>query len=104
MRLYPYAVDNAKINTFAWDMFEFSSSASDLRQAASWMKRILDARDGGSGYYYDTYANILYKLNKSDKNAISLQAKALTLLPGREKAAAEARLKEMEKGQPTWTE
>jgi hypothetical protein len=71
--------------------------------AVGWSKKLVRSQSPLLPYFYDTYANLLYKLDQKDSNAIEAEKKAIELFPEKEKAAAEQTLAKMKSGQKTWT-
>jgi len=49
-------------NNFSWAIYEHSGDKAAFLKAESWMQKAL--KESKEWYYYDTYAAILYKLNK----------------------------------------
>jgi thioredoxin-related protein len=90
------------INGYAWDVFLYSQDTAQLRAALTWVQPILTSDDGLTGYYYDTYANLLYKLDRSDTRAIEAEKKAVPLTPSVDRKNIEKNLEKMQKGLPTW--
>lgn len=97
---YPESISTFDLNNDAWFLFETTHDREKLESALQWSKRVIEAEPTAN--YYDTYANILYKLGKNDL-AIEMQEKALTLDPGNGYIeAARENLSKMKKGLPTW--
>jgi len=87
------------LNSVAWTVFVYSKNHEALNYAAAWCGRavLMDPEPN----YIDTYANILYKLGKSDP-AIAWESIAAKLSPTDEKI--QSRFVKMKKGEPTWPE
>ncbi|MFY0254154.1 sugar-binding domain-containing protein [Chitinophaga sp. 30R24] len=90
------------INNKTWTLFEHVNDSAVLDFAAEVMKYDIQAFDGGSAEAYDTYANLLHKLNRS-ADAIKWEEKAVE----RKKGAPDEKeytdnLQKMKAGQPTW--
>lgn len=90
------------INNISWALFEHVNDPEVLAFAIEVMKYSLETWDQDNSQAYDTYANLLHKLNKSNE-AIKWEEKAIQLKrsPSEEKAFAET-LQKMKSGQPTW--
>jgi predicted metal-dependent hydrolase len=79
--IIPYLDENFKIihpndvNEFAWAVFEHCSDTVILKKSAEWMESIANK---SVPQYIDTYANLLYKLGKTDE-AIKWQKKAVAI-------------------------
>ncbi|PSL48356.1 glycosyl hydrolase family 2 [Chitinophaga niastensis] len=91
------------INNASWTLFEHADNPKVLEFAANVMKYNIETFDQ-SPEAYDTYANLLYKLKKSNE-AIQWEEKALYLKRDSpdEKEFVDA-LEKMKKGIPTWPE
>lgn len=89
------------INNIAWPLFEHVNDQKVLSFAVDVMKYCIDTWDK-TPESFDTYANLLHKINKSDE-AIKWEEKALKLKKGAadEKIYADI-LQKMKSGQPTW--
>ncbi|HEY9261683.1 glycoside hydrolase family 2 protein, partial [Chitinophaga sp.] len=90
------------INNVTWVLFQHVDDPKILEFAIQVMKYALETWYQGNPEAYDTYANLLHKLNKSG-DAIKWEEKALQMKKGApdEKVYADA-LKKMKSGQPTW--
>ncbi|MEC5146411.1 sugar-binding domain-containing protein [Chitinophaga sp. 212800010-3] len=90
------------INNATWPLFENVTDTNILKFAAQVMKYDLDHFDQENTEAYDTYANLLYKLNQTSE-AIKWEEKALERKKGApdEKIYADV-LQKMKSGQPTW--
>jgi hypothetical protein len=86
-----------RLNNLAWDRFLTSNDSEDLLHALSWSNRAITINPDGN--YFDTYANLLYKLGKK-KTAIYWMEIAAKLAPDNEEI--QVRLGKMKKGLPTW--
>ncbi|MBS0027565.1 sugar-binding domain-containing protein [Chitinophaga sp. 22321] len=89
------------VNNLTWVLYEHISNPKILEFAASVMKYTVEKSDQ-SPEAYDTYANLLHRINKSHE-AIKWEEKAVELKKGTpgEKTFAET-LQKMKSGQPTW--
>lgn len=97
---YPDAISLFDMNNDAWLIFENISNKDHLETALAWSKRVIDKEPTAN--YYDTYANLLYKLGRRDE-AIKMQEKGLTLAEGNGPIAeVKKNLDKMKSGQPTW--
>jgi len=86
-------------NDWAWVTFQRSADTAALTKALAWSKKSLDA-EPNNGAYADTYANLLYKLGKTQE-AIAWETKAAALDPSHA-ATFDAVIGKMRKGEPTW--
>jgi len=87
------------LNNWAWTLFERSTDKNELDMALIWSESCLKKSPTPIAYYYDTYANLLYKIGRSQE-AISWEEKAIALAPG-DKGLSDTYGK-MKKGVPTW--
>jgi hypothetical protein len=89
------------INTLTWILFEHVNDPRVLEFASGVMKYAIQTWDQ-SPEAYDTYANLLHKINNSSE-AIKWEEKALQMKKGApdEKVYADI-LQKMKSGQPTW--
>lgn len=92
------------INGIAWEVFQHSNDKGELRTCIQWMKHVVKL-EPLSGYYLDTYANLLYKAG-SISDAIHLEEKVLEIATESKdeflmKWCPKVLLK-MKEGQPTW--
>ncbi|RAK38596.1 UNVERIFIED_ORG: glycosyl hydrolase family 2 [Chitinophaga ginsengisegetis] len=90
------------INNITWPIFEHVNDVKILEFAAEVMRYDLETWDSHNAEAYDTYANLLHKLNNS-KKAIEWEEKALKMKKGafNEKIFVET-LQKMKAGLPTW--
>ena len=88
-----------KLNANAWDLFLHSTDSSDLRIALMWSERCNSMISTPNLNYIDTYANLLYKLNRREE-AIQWEEKAARLNPN-DSDTKETLLK-MKNGTQTW--
>ncbi len=88
-----------ELNQYARAVFENCKDMSCVSEALEWSKRSLG--EGPNARFMDTYANILYKLGKT-QDAIAWEEKAADLARGSAKAGFEAVLDKMKKGEKTW--
>lgn len=97
---YPNAISTFDLNNDAWCIFQNLAERDMLETALSWSKNVIDIEPTAN--YYDTYANILYKLGRT-KDAIDVEKMALELTPGNGSIEDVKRnLKLMIDGEPTW--
>ncbi|MCE9538912.1 MAG: hypothetical protein K8R85_06810, partial [Bacteroidetes bacterium] len=52
-------------NNISWDIYEHSDDKAALQKAETWMQKAV--KDQPNWYNYDTYAGVLYKLNKKQE-------------------------------------
>ncbi len=90
-----------ELNTYAWAVFENCKDMTCVTQALEWSKRSF-AENQNPGFM-DTYANILYKMGKTQE-AIDWQTKAVTLAPEAAKKTYQETLDKMKKGEKTWSD
>jgi len=97
---YPRHIEIFDMNNDAWKVFQKAEEKDLLTIALAWSEKVLEKEPTGN--YYDTYANILYKLGDKEQ-AIRIEQKALTLDTGNG-AIDDIRnnLEKMKKGIPTW--
>ncbi|MGF6928269.1 hypothetical protein QFZ48_003769 [Chitinophaga sp. W2I13] len=89
-------------NNLSWKVFQHVDDSDVLEFALKVMKYDLETWDQNEPQAYDTYANLLHKLNKSSE-AIKWEEKAIQLKrnEAEEKVFAET-LQKMKAGLPTW--
>jgi hypothetical protein len=85
------------LNNNAWSIFQYSNNPDELKKALEWSAHALLLNP--SSTYFDTYANILYKLNRIDE-ALIWQEIAVKQQPN--DASFQESLDKMKKGIPTW--
>ena len=100
MSKYSSSPSPDQINVYAKTIFDFCKDVECIKLALKWSKKSIDARQNPA--YYNTYANILYKLGKS-KEAIKWQEKALAATENN-KENYQLVLDKMKKGEKTWME
>jgi len=88
-----------QLNAVAWELFQHSTDKRELHIAIGWSQAAMKLVKKPDANYFDTYANLLYKL-KRNAEAISWEEKALQLAPGQDDIVAN--LAKMKKHQPTW--
>lgn len=90
------------LNDVAWNFFELIAEAEGLENAASWSKRSVDICPDNH-MYYDTYANLLYKLGRKEE-ALIIEDKALKLArqAKSDTATYEETINKMNSGEKTW--
>jgi tetratricopeptide (TPR) repeat protein len=94
------------INNYAWEIFKRSNNEKVLKDAMKWVEFAIKHKESNSLFnssspYFDTYANLLYKLGHKD-DAIIWQEKAVNDAPAQDKRIYEATLAKMKKGERTW--
>lgn len=85
-------------NNRAWDIFEHSDNTAELNIALKWSLRAISIDPENSSI--DTYANILYKLQRNDL-ALKWEQIAAAITNHNDKNI-EANLIRMKEGKPTW--
>jgi tetratricopeptide (TPR) repeat protein len=94
------------LNNSAWEVFETSSDPRQLRSALAWAQRAIELDPKSQGWW-DTYANLLYKLGNPAK-AIEAERKAVAAQEAQDAddhqaiADLELTIHKMTKGMPTW--
>ncbi|MBW8683472.1 glycoside hydrolase family 2 protein [Chitinophaga rhizophila] len=97
---YPGEVSIFDMNNDAWLVFERSNNKNELESALNWSKNVISSEKTGN--YYDTYANLLYKLGRTNE-AIKFQEIATELPPGNgSQSSIKSSLSKMKQGLPTW--
>jgi len=96
---YGFGDKDFRFNGNAWDLFLHSTDKEQLLTALSWSDSAIKLAPAPSGEYYDTYANILYKLGRT-REALKWEEKAVSLDPYA-KDIAES-MDKMLKREPTW--
>ena len=91
------AMASLVLNNYAWDIFQHSKDRQELIKALSWSSRAVMMNP--SNNWMDTYANILYKLDRK-KEAIMWEEIAAKLSPT--DTDIQVNLEKMKKGEPTW--
>ncbi|MBS1500590.1 MAG: thioredoxin family protein [Bacteroidetes bacterium] len=85
-------------NNWAWDIFVHSNDIAELNVALKWSLRAVTIDPEPN--WIDTYANILYKLQK---NELALKWEQIaTVMANHNNKGIEATLTKMKGGQPTW--
>ncbi len=88
------------LNNMAWKIFEESDSKNLLQTALNWSRATIDNEKERDNTYYDTYANILYKLGQKEE-ALKMQETAIRL-DGSNNKEFKANYEKMKRGEPTW--
>ncbi|MES2329909.1 MAG: thioredoxin fold domain-containing protein [Bacteroidota bacterium] len=91
---YKETIRLSQLNSYAWDMFTHSTGRRELETALQWSRETLDDKDKDMHAYYDTYANLLYKLKRKDE-AVKAEEKAVELAPANYKKGYEETLKKI---------
>ncbi len=97
---YDDIYDGGSYNDWAWTVFEHSNDSYELGKALEWSRKSLMI-DPNSAAQIDTYANILYKLGRTQE-AIEWEKKAVTQNPHEQ--VFKDTLEKMQKGLATWPE
>jgi thiol-disulfide isomerase/thioredoxin len=70
-----YYKDIASLNRISWVIFENSDDVAALQKAESWMKKGLEESQSQEWAFHDTYASLLFKLNKkAEAKAAAIKA------------------------------
>lgn len=70
-----YFKNLSEFNQISWTIYEQSDDTVALQKAASWMQKALEDKENQQYFAYDTYAAVLFKLNKkAEAKAIALKA------------------------------
>jgi thioredoxin-related protein len=93
---YKSTIGFNQLNSFAWDIFTYGTETNDLTVAADWSKETLESKDGNTYSYYDTYANLLFKLDQK-QDAIEAEKKAVAMAPEDQKKEFRDNLQKMQK-------
>ncbi|HWK08125.1 MAG TPA: thioredoxin fold domain-containing protein [Puia sp.] len=97
-----------KFNANAWDLFQHCTDTSVLTKALAWCDSAIKITPGPNVEYFDTYANLLYKMGRI-RDAITEEENAVKL--EEENAAKDKRipdkvysetLTKIRKGEQTW--
>lgn len=95
-----------QMNNYAWEIFLHSNDKSQLEIALTWSKKAIeDEKKLNICVCIDTYANLLYKLDKKE-DAIAMEEKALQI--ARDNKSEDYipdmvnTLEKMKSGKPTW--
>lgn len=99
MKSYGEGVSEAQLNEFAWTVFQNCSDGTCLQNALEWSKRSFEKEQNPA--FMDTYANILYRLGKTDE-ALEWEGKALNLVSDAEKPGYQQTIDKMKAGTKTW--
>jgi hypothetical protein len=99
MKKYGAQASPAQLNDYAWTVFSFCPDMSCVTEALAWSKRSF--ADKPDPMFMDTYANILYKMGRTDE-AITWEEKAISLSSGDDRTGLQATLDKMKKGVKTW--
>ncbi len=99
MKSYGDNVDEAQLNQFAWTVFQNCADGTCLQNALDWSKRSFEKEQNPE--FMDTYANLLYRLGKTD-DALAWEQKALGLVSDAEKQGYQQTMEKMKAGEKTW--
>ncbi|MNY22014.1 hypothetical protein D3C86_1556000 [compost metagenome] len=100
--IYDDRFQGGNYNAWAWVTFEKSNDKRFLEKALEWSKKDIMRQDSTNrdyGVYLDTYANLLYKLGRTEE-AIRFQTKAVNIRPDDDEL--KEHLNKMRKNIPTW--
>ena len=87
------------LNTWAWTIFQRSADKKELSTALVWSDSCLKLSPKPDAGYFDTYANLLYKLGKSE-DALNWEKKAIVLAP--DDKAIQDNFSKMKNSERTW--
>lgn len=88
------------LNHYAWTLFQFCDDVKQLKKAIPWADMAIGLDSTAYNFnYYDTKANLLYRLNKV-KEAIRLEEIAVARSKSRKDIVEN--LEKMKAGEPTW--
>jgi len=90
-------IQETVLNSYAWAIFLYSNDKEELNIALSWSSRAVMISP--IAYIIDTYANLLYKLNRQ-KEAVQWEEVAVKVNP--DNVDIQKNLEQMKKGEPTW--
>jgi len=86
-------------NFSAWEIFMYGTDKAQLEKALEWSGQAIKTSIKPDGEFFDTYANILYKLGRKEE-ALSYEQKAIELNPMA--PDIKENLEKIQKGEPTW--
>ena len=97
----PYMIlsEDTRYNSSAWEIFSYSTNRGQLEKALAWSERVIKNTPTPNSEFFDTYANILYKLGRKEE-ALTYEEKAIALDPKAKDIADN--LAKIKKGEPTW--
>lgn len=102
MNKYGDKANANELNTYAWAVFENCKDMTCISQALEWSKRSF--AENQNPLFMDTYANILYKMGKTQE-AIGIEEKAMALAADdASKKSLQTTLDKMKKGDKTWSD
>lgn len=92
-----------ELNSHAWHIFQNSNDKSYLESALAWSKQSFTNQAKVEPGYIDTYANILYKMNKK-KEALEweLKAQKIAIANGNDKSWGQNVIDKINKREKTW--
>lgn len=99
MKKYGQHASLEEMNDFAFTVFQHCEDMSCVSEALDWSRRSI--KDNPNASFYDTYANILYKMGKKDE-AIDWEQKGLDMAAQEEKTTYQETLDKMKRGEKTW--
>jgi len=91
--------EDTRFNSSAWEIFSYSTDRGQLEKALAWSEKVIKNTPEPNSEYFDTYANLLYKLGRKEE-ALAYEEKAIALNPKAEDIAGN--LAKIKKGEPTW--
>ena len=99
MKKYEQKCQPEDLNDYAWLLFENCNNVSCLSEALSWSRHSFE--DNNQPGYMDTYANLLYKLGKTEA-AIGWEIRAMEKSPEKDKKIFEDTIEKMKRGEKLW--
>ncbi|WP_316815439.1 thioredoxin family protein [Pedobacter nyackensis] len=97
LKKYGTEVTAEVLNSFARTFFNNCKDPNCLATAMAWSKRSVEETQEKEPSFLDTYANLLYKMEKKEE-AIAMQQKAVDLASADQKDEYQATLDQMKKG------
>ncbi|WP_081146868.1 thioredoxin family protein [Niastella vici] len=98
LKQYSKQMTDDELNSIAWNIFETCPDMNCVSKILDWSSPLKNSKEPA---FLDTYANLLYKLGKKEE-AIAMEQKAVDLSPENDRAANQATLDKMKKGEKTW--
>jgi thioredoxin-related protein len=88
-----------ELNMYAWDIFLYCDNVHVLNDAIKWTDMAITLDKKYKWAYFDTKANLLYKLGKRE-GAVSLEEQSALLAPAEQEI--QENFRKMKNGEPTW--
>ncbi|HMI63951.1 MAG TPA: hypothetical protein VK518_23705 [Puia sp.] len=103
VKIFPYVsvatFNTQSLNYCAWEIFTYSTNPQELKKALDWSDKVIKALPEPNANYLDTYANLLYKLGRTEE-ALNYEEKAFALNPNAKDIIDN--LAKIKRGEPTW--